>query len=98
MFATDASRNEENDMEPQIIAVWDVEALLSTKEKIRVRRNPSSVTERASSDRSTQCFNCSRIYFDQDLAKCPNCNSVSLQHYTTADLNLLADNGLREPF
>jgi len=85
-------------VEPQIIAACDVEALIGTQEKIRARRNPSRVTESGSSDRSTQCFNCSRIYFDQDLSKCPNCNSVSLQHYTTADLNYFADNGFREPF
>lgn len=40
--------------------------------------------------RSSQCFICSRIYFDQSLSKCPRCNSDSLQHYTTADLNYFA--------
>lgn len=40
----------------------------------------------ARSSQNTQCFICSRIYFDQDLQKCPNCNSSSLQHYTNDDL------------
>ena len=35
---------------------------------------------------STQCFLCSRIYFDQTLQKCPHCDSESLHYYTTADL------------
>jgi hypothetical protein len=39
---------------------------------------------------NTQCFICSRIYFDQTLRKCPHCNSDSLQHYTTDDLNHFA--------
>lgn len=39
---------------------------------------------------NTQCFMCSRIYFDQNLRKCPRCNSESLQHYSTADLSHFA--------
>ena len=39
---------------------------------------------------NTQCFICSRIYFDQSLSKCPHCNSDALQHYSTADLNHFA--------
>ena len=85
-------------MEPEIIAVFDLEALIGTQEKIRARCDSSRETERETPDRSTQCFICSRIYFDKDLSKCPNCNSDSLQHYTTADLNHFVHNGVREPF
>lgn len=85
-------------LEPQIIAVGDVEALIGAQERIQPRRHPSREAECIASDRSTQCFTCSRIYFDKDLSKCPNCNSDSLQHYTTADLNHFVHNGARGPF
>jgi hypothetical protein len=82
-------------MELEIIAVFDVEALIGTQEKSRAFRDSSRETECENSDRSTQCFICSRIYFDQNLSKCPHCNSDSLQHYTTADLNHFAHKGSR---
>ena len=85
-------------MEPEIIAVCDVEALLGAREKVRARRKPSRETECEHPNRSTQCFVCSRIYFDQNLSKCPHCNSDSLQHYATSDLNHLAHSGGRESF
>lgn len=85
-------------MESQIIAVFDVEAVIGAQDKIKLRRESSRGTESRNSDRSTQCFICSRIYFDQQFSKCPNCNSSSLQHYTTADLDHFAHNGVREPF
>lgn len=47
---------------------------------------------------NTQCFMCSRIYFDQSLSKCPHCNSDSLQHYATADLNYFARDPVKAPF
>jgi hypothetical protein len=47
---------------------------------------------------TVQCFICSRIYFDQTLSRCPRCNSDSLQHYTTADLNYLVRDRIRESF
>ena len=49
----------------------------------------SNNTSATRSSQNTQCFICSRIYFDQSLDRCPHCNSDSLQHYTTADLNYL---------
>lgn len=98
IVTTYALRNEENIMEPEIIAVFNVAVLLGTQEKMRVRRKPSRETEAERSDRSTQCFVCSRIYFDQDLSKCPHCNSDSLQHYATSDLKNLAHSGVRESF
>jgi hypothetical protein len=85
-------------VEQQIIAVCDVEALIGSQEKLGARRDSVRETECKSSGHSTQCFMCSRIYFDQHLSKCPNCNNVSLQHYTTADLNHFAQNGVRGPF
>ena len=47
---------------------------------------------------STQCFACSRIYFDRVLQKCPRCKSESLHHYTTADLVHFVRDPTREPF
>ena len=47
---------------------------------------------------STQCFVCSRIYFDQTLKKCPHCSSESLHHYTTADLVHFVRDQTRSPF
>lgn len=38
------------------------------------------------SECTTQCFNCSRIYFGRLLTACPHCNSKSLQYYSEADL------------
>jgi hypothetical protein len=50
------------------------------------------------SSQNTQCFICSRIYFDQSLQRCPNCNSESLLHYTTDDLNQFARDSARKSF
>lgn len=47
---------------------------------------------------STQCFVCSRIYFDRTLQKCPHCNSESLHYYTTADLVHFVRDPKRSPF
>lgn len=44
---------------------------------------------------NTQCFMCSRIYFGQSLRKCPHCNSGSVHHFATVDLNLLARDPVR---
>jgi hypothetical protein len=45
---------------------------------------------------TVQCFVCSRTYFDQMLSRCPRCNSDSLQCYTTADLDYLVRDRIRE--
>jgi hypothetical protein len=84
-------------VEPMIV-VCNVEAPIGTQERMQRHRHPSRETEYVAPDRSTQCFNCSRIYFDQVLSRCPHCNSDSLQHYTTADLDRFAHSGAREPF
>ena len=86
----------ENIVEPEII-VFEVEALVGAQEKTQARRDLSREAECENSDRSTQCFICSRIYFGQYLSRCPNCDSDSLLHYTTADLNHFARNKVREP-
>ena len=98
MLTTHTRRNEENIVEPQIIAAFDVDAMIRTQEKMRAQRGPSRETECQSCARSTQCFICSRIYFDQNLSKCPHCNSDSLQHYRTTDLNHFEHGGVRESF
>lgn len=52
----------------------------------------------ARSSGTTQCFMCSRIYFDQLLQKCPHCNSEAVQHYLIDDLNHFARDPLRNPY
>src|ERR1700740_127536 len=59
---------------------------------------PSNNTSATRSSPNTQCFICSRIYFDQSLQRCPHCNSNSLQHYTTDDLNYFARDQVENPF
>ena len=85
-------------MEPDIIAVFDVEALIGTGEKVRARRDPLCETGCENSNRSTQCFICSRIYFDQNLSECPHCKSDWLQHYATSDLDHFSHGVVRESF
>lgn len=58
----------------------------------------SNNTSATRSSANTQCFICSRIYFDQSLHRCPHCNSESLQHYTTDDLNLFARDSAKKSF
>jgi hypothetical protein len=41
----------------------------------------------------TQCFVCSRIFFDVLLEQCPRCSSRSLRHYTSGELNMFARPG-----
>ena len=64
-------------IEGRELAEQDCPNALTDTSAVRLRQN-------------TQCFICSRIYFDQTLSKCPHCNSESLQHYSTADLNHFA--------
>lgn len=78
----------------EMVVVFDTKALVGSQEKIRARSDQSRKTAFENSRRSTQCFICSRIYFDRELSKCPNCGSNSLQHYTSADLNHFAHNGV----
>jgi hypothetical protein len=61
-------------------------------------QQPSNNSSTTPSSQNTQCFICSRIYFDQNLQKCPHCNSGSLQHYTTDDLNQFARDPARKSF
>ena len=98
MVTTQATRNEENIVKPAIIVVLDVEELIGRQEKIQARREPSRETEDENPDRSTQCFTCSRIYFDQNLSRCPHCHSDSLQYYANSDLSHFCASGVRESF
>jgi hypothetical protein len=61
-------------------------------------QQPSNNSSTTRSSQNTQCFICSRIYFDQNLRKCPHCNNESLQHYTTDDLNRFARDPVRKAF
>lgn len=58
----------------------------------------SNNTSTTRSSQNTQCFICSRIYFDQSLQRCPHCNSESLQHFTNDDLNQFARDPARKSF
>jgi len=66
---------------------------LTSRDFEQLSKNSSA----ARSSQSTQCFVCSRIYFDQSLQRCPHCNSESLQYYTTDDLNQFARDPIRKP-
>lgn len=63
----------------------------------RHREELSNNTSVVRSSQNTQCFTCSRIYFDQSLERCPHCNSESLRHYATDDLNYFARDPGRKP-
>ncbi len=43
----------------------------------------------------TECFTCSRFYFNELVQRCPCCGSESIQHYSTDDLGLLSRFGDR---
>jgi hypothetical protein len=73
----------------------------STKTRELTGRDCEQMSNNTSATRSsqnTQCFICSRIYFDQSLQRCPHCNSESLQHYTNDDLNQFARDPARKSF
>jgi hypothetical protein len=38
----------------------------------------------------TECFSCSRIYFDRLLPSCPHCGSAMVRHYKSEELNYLS--------
>jgi hypothetical protein len=35
----------------------------------------------------TECFTCSRIYFDRPFDSCPHCGRTTARHYDSEDLN-----------
>jgi hypothetical protein len=88
------------ELEPQITitlaiaaeSAWPKSPHTSIEEDCKVASNG------AGSCYCVQCFTCSRIYFDQKLSRCPRCNSDSLQHYTTADLNYFARDRVGDSF
>lgn len=49
-------------------------------------------------DCSTQCFMCSRIYFGQDLRRCPHCGSNSVACYTPDDFSHFGRNSTANLF
>ncbi len=50
------------------------------------RRNPM----RGNIKKHTECFSCSRIYFDRLLPSCPHCGSAMVRHYNSEELNYLS--------
>lgn len=66
-------------------------------EELKVRDINESVYEGVCelSERSTQCFMCSRIYFGEDLRQCPRCGSRSVECYKTGDFAHFARNSAR---
>jgi hypothetical protein len=49
----------------------------------RPKRNP----KRGQVKKHTECFSCSRIYFDRLLPTCPHCGSAVVRHYNSEELN-----------
>lgn len=61
------------------------------------REQISNRVSPAQSSQNTQCFICSRIYFGQRLHRCPRCNSDSVLHFPTADLDHFARDPVTRP-
>jgi ribosomal protein L37E len=51
---------------------------------------PTSNPKRGRIKKHTECFSCSRIYFDRLLPSCPHCGSAMVRHYNSEELNCLS--------
>lgn len=87
-------------LEPQVIITLATAGERAWPKRLQtsIEEDSEVVLDGAGSDYSVQCFTCSRLFFDQSLSRCPHCNSDSLQHYATADLNYFARDPVRESF
>jgi len=61
----------------------DRQELRRSKSAHRPKRRP----KRGYTKKHTECFSCSRIYFDRLLASCPHCGSATVRHYNSEELN-----------
>ena len=52
----------------------------------RPKRNPKPGPIK----KHTECFSCSRIYFDRFLPSCPHCGSAMARHYNPEEFNILS--------
>lgn len=52
----------------------------------------SKAGHRPKRKKHTECFTCSRIYFDLLLPLCPRCGSATVRHYDPEELNYLSHN------
>lgn len=64
----------------------DRQGLRRPKGTHRPRRNP----RRGHIKKHTECFSCSRIYFDSLLPSCPHCGSTMVRHYNSEELIYLS--------
>ncbi len=46
-----------------------------------------SITNTRELKKHTECFNCSRTYFDRFFEACPHCGSDSVLHYSSEEMN-----------
>ena len=53
-------------------------------------KGTSGPKRRGRTKRHTECFSCSRIFFDRLLAECPHCGSAMVRHYSSEELNYLS--------
>jgi hypothetical protein len=60
----------------------DRQGLRRSKGAHRPKRNP----KHGRFKKHTQCFSCSRIYFDRLLPSCPHCGSAMVRHYNSEEL------------
>jgi hypothetical protein len=65
----------------------DRQGLRRSKGAHQPKRNP----KRGHIKKHTECFSCSRIYFDRLLPSCPHCGSAMVRHYNSEELNYLSD-------
>src|SRR4029077_4692802 len=61
----------------------DRQGLQRSKGSHRPKRNP----KRGQIKKHTECFSCSRIYFDRLLPSCPHCGCAMVRHYNSEELN-----------
>jgi hypothetical protein len=64
----------------------DRQGLRRSKGAHRPKRNP----KRGHIKKHTECFSCSRIYFDRLLPSCPHCGSAMVRHYNSEELNFFS--------
>jgi len=56
----------------------------------------NSMTNTRQLKKHTECFNCSRTYFDRFFEACPHCGSDSVLHYSSEEMNYFCREA-REP-
>ena len=61
----------------------------SRRKSLRIKdsHRPGRIPHQERIEKHTQCFTCSRIYFDELFHSCPHCGSATVRHYNSEELN-----------